>query len=130
MKALNLKDTDYKVGDIIVGTTYWGCTTPHFFKIVGMKGKKTLLVQSLPCAYDSKYGSNSPYYECVPDEYDPNGRFVHFEFALRWADRHPPEEARVYTYHGDDTFVKVGKGKYGTILCDRWDGTPRSGNCD
>lgn len=122
--ALEISNTPFKLGDILTGTTYWYCTRPHFYKIVGFKGKKTIVVVELSKKYRTPYQSNSPAYECVPAGFNED------EFPYGCSGRGEITECRAYPFVNDRPFLKVGTGKYDHVWAELWDGTPQFGNCD
>lgn len=123
-QTLEISQTDIKVGDILAGCTHWYCTRPYFYKVIATKGKKTLVLREMTQAYETKYQSNSPYYESMPAECnDP--RFPYIGFC-----REEIVEGKIYSQdYGCGYTVKVGSGRYVPYV-DPWNGKPLSGNCD
>ena len=123
-QTLEISQTDIKVGDILAGCTHWYCTRPYFYKVIATKGKKTLVLREMAQAYETKYQSNSPYYESMPAECnDP--RFPYIGYC-----REEIVEGKIYAQdYGCGYTVKAGVGRYVPYV-DPWNGKPLSGNCD
>ena len=132
------------VGKIVYQTRGWGCCRPLFYKVVGIKGKKTLLIEKIPQAYDSKYGDNSPGYLTVPEEavlnrspedVDPKLYRQWFTFECEHREHNPFEcylrkgsiqdEEYYYLHAPRDDY---GFGSEGHFFL--WEGDAKSGCCD
>lgn len=104
---------------------------PTFFKVVGFKGDKTVVLERIQQMYDSRYGSNSPHYHTLPlgTEYVPGA------FPTQWYkvgnDVHEHVEATVRALDdgGSESLPLL-------VLYTRferyipWDGKPLQGWCD
>ena len=116
----------YKVGDIVCGTHYCYGIYPHFYKIVGFKGKKTVLLEEMCQAFETKYMSNSPDYLCYPAECENPA----FPYVMNWA-HNDKAEGKIYNdpdWMGE--YIKINMG-FNTHLCLRhWNGEPVQGACD
>jgi hypothetical protein len=112
VKNISCDDTDFKIGDIVSGTTYMYRNQTFWYKIIKMTPKQIEL-EELPVSYPTEYMSNTPGDECVPvlkfgSEYYVNPRFPY------WVkDRRPeiikarPYKVRRYEIH----HLKNGKTK-------------------
>ena len=121
-QTLEISQTDIQVGDILAGRTHWGCTSPHFYKVIATKGKKTLVLREMAQAYDSVYRSNGDYISMPAECKDSRCPFDGFE-------REEIVEGRIYYDDcGCGYTVKVGAGRYVPYV-GPWDGEPLAGNC-
>lgn len=121
------------IGEIVCGSTHYGCTTPYFYRIVKLIGKKTVLLQGMDIVYDSQYGPNSPLYECIPVEcvdmfpdrkwYDIGRHWRSGEqlkaFVYKWGTEGDPQDPVKYAIYSQNS-----------PLMWLWDKTIQYGNCD
>lgn len=149
VKNLECKDTDFKIGDIVVGSTHWYRTMTFWYKIIDI-APKTITLEKLPTSYPTQYMSNTPGDECVPVLKYGNGYYVNprFPYWINEGDaeivKANPYKIRRYELH----HLKNGKtkkvipkdskwefrldirgDKYAPALS-HWDGKPGWVNCD
>ncbi len=145
-RRINLDNTTVKLeGRIVYQTMSWGCCRPLFYKVVGLKGKKTVVLEKIPQAYDSKYAGNAPGYLTVPEEVVLNRSPDDIDRKLRrtwytgFESEHrsmQPVEAylRKSPIEGGGEFYYLHSlgdnytGSAGTLFF--WDGDAKSGCCD
>lgn len=60
-----VKESGFKIGDIIVGTTHWYRTETYWYEIIGMTEKQLKLKQLNVC-YPTEYMSNTSGSQCMP----------------------------------------------------------------
>ena len=125
MKAIRVKDTDFKVGDVLVGTGGYNMTYTKWYKIVRTTDCKVFL-DEYPVSYPTKYGPNTPGDICMPvidgkvDERCP------FYFGRMGEESNVSGTIR--QYRDGEHYIKL-KGTYGMCLR-HWDGKPGWVNCD
>lgn len=64
-KGKTVKESGFKVGDILVGNTYVYRNVTYWYQIIGMTDKQ-LKLKRLNVCYPTKYMSNTPGDECMP----------------------------------------------------------------
>lgn len=116
----------YKIGDVVCDTHNCYGIYPYFYKIVGFKGKKTVVLEEMHQAFETQYYSNSPCYLCVPAE----SKNPKFPYVMDWV-RKEIAEGKVY----DDTdwmgeYIRVNLGFNTHLYLRPWNGEPVQGCCD
>lgn len=121
-QTLEVSQTNIKVGDILAGCTHWYCTSPYFYKVIAIKGKKTLVLREMAQAYDSPRLSNGDYMSMPAECHDSRCPFV-------GRGREEIVEGKIYPIDYRCGYeVKVGAGRYVPYVYP-WDGEPLAGNC-
>lgn len=126
VQSIETAQSKYKVGDIVYDTHNCYGIYPYFYKIVGFKGKKTVLLEEMCQAFETKYMSNSPCYLCVPAE----TKNPAFPYVMDWA-HNDKAEGRVY--NNIDRFgeyIKINMGFNTHLYLRHWNGEPVQGACD
>lgn len=124
MKAIRVKDTDFKVGDVLVGTGGYNMTYTKWYKIVRVTDCKVIL-NEYPISYQTEYGPNTPGSFCMPvidgvvDESCP------YYFGARGIESNV--KAGIEEWNNKH-YVKL-PGRYGMSLS-HWNGSPGWVNCD
>lgn len=129
MQTLEISQTNIRVGDILYDTTNYYSVRPYFFKVVGFKGKKTVLLEEMQKAFQTRYYDNSPAYLCMPAE----KRTDEFPFVMDWVST---EKAEGKAY--ESKFFKGEPFRYVLTILDwgtrlylkPWNGEPVDGCCD
>lgn len=123
--SIPVAQSKYKIGDVLYDTHNMYGIYPYFFKIVGFKGEKTVVLEEMYQAFETKYYSNSPCYLCVPAE----SNNPQFPYVMDWV-RKEKAEGRIFNKDWLGDYIKVNLG-YSTHLYLRpWDGKPVQGCCD
>lgn len=64
-KGKTVRESGFKIGDILVGTSHWYRTTTYWYQVIGMTNKQLKLKQLNVC-YPTQYMSNTSGSECMP----------------------------------------------------------------
>lgn len=64
-KNKTVKESGFKVGDILVGTSHWYRTITYWYEVIGVTEKQLKLKQLNVC-YPTEYMSNTPGDQCMP----------------------------------------------------------------
>lgn len=122
-KGIDVKDSDFKVGDILVGSNHWGHTYTVWYKIVRTTKCKVVLTE-LPVSYETAYGPNTTGSECMPViDGIVDSSCPHY-FGNRGLEHSVSAFVRESSY---GKYVKL-PGDYGIHL-HHWDGKPGWVNC-
>lgn len=153
-KGRTVKESGFKIGDILVGKTYMYRTQTYWYRVVGMT-EKQLKLKELNVSYPTKYMSNTPGDECMPvmeywrqgdDKPGMKKRYMLFEGFPYWPG---PRDKGVFkasiqrtrtieTFPGSEKEVKndweyeavlIGD-RYGPHTLELWNGEPGWVNCD
>lgn len=132
---ITVKESGFKVGDILVGQTHMYRTITYWYEIIRVTEKR-LELRELPVAYPTAYRSNTPGDYCMPvlnikrNWFIPNG--YPYTDNLK---EHEPVKGKAIRYtldtkKGESTSIYVSLfGNY-TPLLSLWDGAPGWVNCD
>ena len=142
-KNKTVKESGFKVGDILVGTTHWYRTATYWYQVIGMT-EKQLKLKQLNICYPTEYMSNTPGSECMPvlefvneklgiHDYFPSAGFPYW-MKLKEGVTFKASIDLVITLEDD----KVKEKEYeARLIGDRyvptlslWDGRPGWVNCD
>ena len=119
-----VKDSSFKVGDILVGTGGYNMTYTKWYKVTRVT-KCKVFVDEFPISYQTEYGPNTPGSYCMPvidgivDESCP------YYFGSRGIESNVG--GLVYESERAE-YVKL-PGTYGMLLS-HWTGKPGWVNCD
>lgn len=123
-KRKDVSESNFKVGDVLVGTTGYNRTITKWYKITKVT-KSKVTVDELPVSYPTQYGSNTPGDICMPvidGQVDPKCPFYFGDYGL-------DKDVSCFVYDSPyQEFVKT-PGDYG-IRLRQWDGAPGWVNCD
>lgn len=64
-KNKTVKESGFKVGDILVGKSHWYRTVTYWYEIIGVT-KKQVKLKKLNTCYPTKYMDNTPGDQCMP----------------------------------------------------------------
>ena len=64
-KNKTVKESGFKIGDILVGTSHWYRTATYWYQVIGMTDKQ-LKLKKLNVCYPTQYMSNTPGDQCMP----------------------------------------------------------------
>lgn len=123
-KTINVDGSGFKVGDVLVGTSYWGRTTTRWYKVVRTT-KCKVVVSELPTSYQTAYGPNTPGSYCMPVMDGIVDKSCPYYFGDRGLESDVMAIVRQSQY---GNYVKL-PGTYGMCLY-HWDGKPGWVNCD
>ena len=152
-KNKTVKESGFKIGDILVGTSHWYRTTTYWYQVIGMTDKQ-LKLKKLNVCYPTGYMSNTPGSECMPVlEFINEKKNIRHYFPAEgfpyWMKMKEgmtykgtiSKVNRIEKWHGDGGVVAnkvvestyevriLGKGKYYPTF-ELWDGKPGWVNCD
>ena len=124
-QAIDVTQTDIKVGDILWDTTNCCSVRPYFLKVVGFRGKKTVVLEEMTKAFQTEYFDNDPCYLCMPAE----KRTAEFPFVMDWV-KSRQMEGKVYDSDWLGQYVRVNLGFNTHLYLRHWNGEPVQGCCD
>lgn len=156
-KNKTVKESGFKIGDILVGTTHWYRTATYWYQVIGVTEKQVKL-KELNICYPTEYMSNTPGSECMPvlefvneskgiRKYFPAAGFPYWSktregFVFKGSiskvnriERSWKKDSDDYDDYEDkivDSYYEVtiiGQGKYYPSFT-LWDGRPGWVNCD
>ena len=140
-KKVGTKESGFKVGDILCGTTHMYRTQTHWYQIVSMT-KKLLTLKELNVSYPTQYMSNTPGDNCMPvlefgDQYILINGYPYWSGPYRqdkvtasvqrfkrYDDMNEMPDEKMWIYEAD-----IRGDKYAPLLS-LWDGKPGWVNCD
>ena len=125
MNAITVKETDFKVGDILMGTGGYNRTYTEWYKIVRTTKCKVFMVE-LPISYETEYGPNTFGSHCMPVIDDKVDETCPYYFGSFGSDKEVSGIVR--KYRDGEPYVKL-PGTYGMTLR-HWNGKPGWVNCD
>ena len=74
-KGITVKESGFKVGDILSGTTHMYRTVTYWFEIISVTEKRMKL-RKLSVSYPTKFMSNTPGDQCMPIIVCKNMRYI------------------------------------------------------
>ena len=146
-KGKTTKESGFKIGDILVGRTYWYRTTTYWYQIIGITDKQ-LKLKKLNVCYPTEYMSNTPGDECMPvleyvneklaiRDYFPAAGFPYWIKVNEGTTYKASIDLVITTEEFTNRTDKIRREYKAKILGDRyapsldlWDGKPGWVNCD
>ena len=126
--------TNYKVGDILVGSTHMYRTKPYWYQVVKVT-KKQLTLKRMQESYSTKYMDNTPGDYCMPVFKIGNEHILTLGYPY-WIGPRDTElviaNVERYKWEGEEewsTYAKRRGDRYAPLLS-LWDGKPQWVNCD
>ena len=152
-KNKTVKESGFKIGDILVGTSHWYRTATYWYQVIGMT-EKQLKLKKLNVCYPTQYMSNTPGDQCMPvlefvnekkniRQYFPAAGFPYW-IKVNEGTTYKGSISkvnRIEKWDGDNGIVVnkivestyevriLGEGKYYPTF-ELWDGKPGWVNCD
>lgn len=146
-KGRTVKESGFKIGDILVGQSHWYRTTTYWYQVIGMTDKQLKLKQLNVC-YPTQYMSNTPGDECMPvlefvnekkniRQYFPAAGFPYWIKVNEGTTYKASIDLVITTEEFKNEIKEVRREYEAKILGDRyapsldlWDGKPGWVNCD
>ena len=146
-KGKTVKESGFKVGDILVGTSHWYRTTTYWYEVIGVTDKQ-LKLKELNVCYPTEYMSNTPGSECMPvlefineklgiRDYFPAAGFPYWMKTKEGTTYKASIDLVITTEKFTDRTDEIRREYEAKILGDRyapsldlWDGKPGWVNCD
>ena len=125
MTQIQVKDSGFNVGDVVVGVGGYNMTYTEWYKIVRVTKCKVFL-KEYPVSYATPYGPNTPGSHCMPEIDGVVDESCPYYFGSR--ELSDKEVSGIIRQWNGKHYIKL-PGTYGMSL-NHWDGRPGWVNCD